>query len=57
VQQQTSSTGSVRLAIQLLADTSRTLAAAAQEVAASAAAEATVAADLASRGWDQGRRS
>jgi methyl-accepting chemotaxis protein len=56
VQQQTSSSGSVRLAIQLMADTSRTLTAAARKVAADAAAEATVAADLASRGWDGERR-
>ncbi len=55
VQQQTSSSGSGRLAIQLIADTSRSLAAAAQEVAATAAAEATIASDLASRGWAQER--
>ncbi len=57
VQQQTSSSSSVRLAIELLADTSKALAATAQEVAATAAAEATVAADLASHGWDKERRS
>ena len=57
VQQQTNSSGGVKLAIQLIADTSRTLAAAAQEVAATAEAEATIAAELAPRGWDQERRT
>ena len=52
VQQQNDSGGSVRLALELIADKSRNLAAAAAEVAATAAAEAKVAADLASRGWD-----
>jgi hypothetical protein len=55
VQQQTNSSGGVSIAIQLIADTSRSLAAAAQEVAATAAAEATIASDLASRGWAQER--
>ena len=55
VQQQTNSSGGVSLAIQLIADTSRSLAAAAQDVAATAAAEATIASDLASRGWAQER--
>jgi methyl-accepting chemotaxis protein len=46
VQQQTNSSGGVSLAIQLIADTSRRLA---------AAAEATIASDLASREWAQER--
>ena len=56
VQQQKAASGSVRLAIQLIADTSRTLAAAAQQVAATAAVEATSAGELTSRGLDQERR-
>ena len=55
VQQQSIAASGVRLAIQLIADTSRTLAAAANQVASTAAAEATVATQLASRGWDQER--
>jgi len=55
VRQQTNASNSVRVAIELIEDTSRTLAAAAEEVAATAAAEATVAAELASGGWNQGR--
>ena len=55
VHQQNAASSSVRLAIQLIADTSRTLAAAAQQVASTAAAEATVATQLASRRWDQER--
>jgi len=52
VQQQSDSGGSVRLALELIADKSRGLAAAAAEVAATAAAEAKVAADLAAGGWN-----
>jgi methyl-accepting chemotaxis protein len=55
VQRQADSGASVRRAVDLIADRSKTLADAAQDVAANAAAEAKVAADLASRGWDQGR--
>jgi methyl-accepting chemotaxis protein len=55
VQQQSIAAGGVRLAIQLITDTSRTLAATANQVASTAAAEATVATQLASRGWDQER--
>ncbi len=55
VQQQSIAASGVRLAIQLIADTSRTLAAAANQVASTAAAEAAVATQLASRGWDQER--
>jgi methyl-accepting chemotaxis protein len=56
VQRQSDSGGSVRLALELIADKSRGLAAAAAEVAATAAAEAKVAADLAARGWNPGRQ-
>jgi methyl-accepting chemotaxis protein len=55
VQQQTTASNGVRVAIELIADTSRTVAAAAQDVATTAAAEATLAADLAAGGWNQGR--
>jgi hypothetical protein len=55
VHQQNAASSSVRLAIELIADTSRTLAGAAQQVASTAAAEATVATQLASRAWDQER--
>jgi methyl-accepting chemotaxis protein len=54
VSQQTNASHSVRAAIELIRDTSRTIAAAAQDVAATAAAEATLAAELASGGWNQG---
>ncbi len=53
--QQNNASHSVRLTIQLIADTSKNLAAAAKQVASTAAAEATVAAQLASRAWDQER--
>jgi len=56
VHQQNAASSSVRLAIQLIADTSRTLADAAQQVASAAAAEATLATQLASRDWDQERK-
>jgi methyl-accepting chemotaxis protein len=55
VSQQTNASHSVRAAIELIADTSRTLAAAAQDVAATAAAEAALGAELATGGWNQGR--
>ncbi|MEP6752364.1 MAG: methyl-accepting chemotaxis protein [Candidatus Dormiibacterota bacterium] len=55
VLQQTDSRNSVRIAIELIAGTSRTLATAAQDVAATAAAEATLAAELSAGGWNQGR--
>ena len=55
VRQQSDASASVRVAIQLIANSSRLLAAAAQEVAVSAAAEAAIAAELASGGWDRGR--
>jgi methyl-accepting chemotaxis protein len=57
VQRQSDSGGSVRLALELIADKSRGLAAAAAEVAATAAAEAKVAADLAARGWNPERQA
>jgi methyl-accepting chemotaxis protein len=53
VQQQHADTDSVKLAIQLIADRTRTLAAAAQEVASTAAAQAELATDLSARGWVQ----
>jgi methyl-accepting chemotaxis protein len=56
VQRQSDSGGSVRLALELIADKSRGLAAAAAEVAATAAAEAKVAADLAALGWNPERQ-
>lgn len=54
IQQQKEASETVKLGIQLIADTSRTLVAAAQQVAETAAAEASVA-ELASHGWDQER--
>jgi methyl-accepting chemotaxis protein len=56
VQQQSDSGGSVKLAFELIADKGRGLAAAAAEVAATATAEAKVAADLAARGWNPERQ-
>jgi methyl-accepting chemotaxis protein len=56
VRRQSDSGASVRLALELNADKSRGLAAAAAEVAATAAAEAKVAADLAARGWNPERQ-
>jgi methyl-accepting chemotaxis protein len=56
MQRQADSGAGLRLAIELIADRGKTLADAAQQFAASAAAEAKVAADLAAHGWDQGRR-
>lgn len=56
VQQQSDSGRSVRLALELIADKSRSLAATAAEVAATATAEAKVAADLADRGWNPERQ-
>ena len=53
VEQQNHATGSVKLAIQLIADRSRTVAATAQELASTAAAQAALAAELAARGRDQ----
>jgi methyl-accepting chemotaxis protein len=55
VQRQADSGAGVRRGIELISDRSKTLADAAQQFAATAAAEAEVAADLASRRWD-GRR-
>jgi methyl-accepting chemotaxis protein len=52
-QQQHTATDSVKLAIQLIADRSRAVAAAAQEIALTASAQATFAAGLAARGWGQ----
>ena len=57
VQRQSDSGGSVRLALELIADKSRGLEAAAAEVAATAAAEAKVAADLAVLGWNPERQA
>ena len=53
VQQQQVATDSVRRAIQLFADRSRGMAAAAKEAASTAAAQAAIAAELAARGWEQ----
>ncbi len=53
VEQQQRATDSVRLAIQLIADRSRSVAAAATEAASSAADQAAIAAELVARGWDQ----
>lgn len=53
VQQQQTATDSVRIAIQLISDRSRAVAAAANEVASGAAAQAAVAAGLARRTWTQ----
>jgi methyl-accepting chemotaxis protein len=50
---QHTATDSVKLAIQLIADRSRTVADAAQEVATTAAAQAAVAAEVTARGWAQ----
>jgi methyl-accepting chemotaxis protein len=52
IELQSSASASVKHAVQLLADRSRTVAAAAQEVASTAAAEADIAA-LAAKGRDQ----
>jgi methyl-accepting chemotaxis protein len=56
IQQQKSVSATVKVAVQLIADTSRSLAAAAQQVAATAAAEAAIAAELASPMWNAERR-
>ncbi len=53
VQLQQTASDSVKLAIQLIADRSRAVEAAAQEVASTAANQASLAADLAARGWGQ----
>jgi methyl-accepting chemotaxis protein len=53
VEQQSNATGSVKLAIQLIADRSRTVASAAREVASTVAAHAALAAELAARGRGQ----
>jgi methyl-accepting chemotaxis protein len=53
VQQQQIATDSVKLAIQLITDRSRTVSAAAKEVASTAATQAALAADLAARGWER----
>ena len=53
VMQQHTATDSIKLAIQLIADRSRTVAAAAQEIASTAAGQAELATDLFARGWDQ----
>ena len=55
VQQQIIASSGVKLAIQLMAETSRTLATAAKQVASDAAVEAAVAKELASRRWNQER--
>jgi methyl-accepting chemotaxis protein len=48
---QHAATDSIKLAIQLIGEMSRAVAAASQEVASTAAAQAALAAELASRGW------
>jgi methyl-accepting chemotaxis protein len=53
VELQSNATASVKLAIQLIADRSRTVAAAAREVSSTLAAQAALAAELAARGRDQ----
>jgi methyl-accepting chemotaxis protein len=53
VQRQQTATDSVKLAIQLIADRSRAVAAAAKEAASTAAAQAVLAAEAAARGWEQ----
>jgi len=54
IEQQKVASATVKLAVQLIADKSRTVAAAAQQVATTATAEADIA-RLASHGWDQER--
>jgi methyl-accepting chemotaxis protein len=56
IQQQKNASATVKVALQLIADTSRNLAAAAQQVASSADAEAALVAELASPTWSQERR-
>jgi methyl-accepting chemotaxis protein len=51
LEQQHIATDSIKLAIQLIGDRSQAVAAASQEIAATAAAQAALAADLASRDW------
>jgi methyl-accepting chemotaxis protein len=51
VQQQHAATGSVKLAVQLIVDRNRVVAAAAQQVASDAGAQAALASDLAARRW------
>lgn len=53
VMQQHAATDSIKLAIQLIADRSRTVAAEAQEIASTAAGQAELATDLSAREWDQ----
>ena len=53
IQRQQTATDSVKLAIQLIADRSRTVSAAAKEAASTAATQAAIAEELAARGWDQ----
>jgi methyl-accepting chemotaxis protein len=54
IEQQTAASAAVKRVVQLIADRSRTVAAAAQQVASTAAAEADIA-GLASHGWDRDR--
>jgi methyl-accepting chemotaxis protein len=53
IHRQQTATDSVKLAIQLIADRSRTVSAAAKEAASTAATQAALAAELAAQGWDQ----
>jgi methyl-accepting chemotaxis protein len=55
-QQQRSSTNEVVLAIEHIAEGSRSVAATAQEIAEAAARQGTLAADLAGSGWESGER-